>query len=209
MMGKETDVYLFNSEKAIEKGLHVLQSGGVIAFPTDTVYGIAVSAFDPAGIEKLYAIKRRENIKAIAVLIGSMGQIHLLASRMPHYATRLAELFWPGALTLVVPALPTLPVTLSPTPTVGVRMPDHDLLRKLIDQSGPLATTSANLSGGANSLTAEDVLAQLNGRIDLILDGGKTPGEIPSTVIDCTVEKGLVLREGALTKQVLSIINEE
>ncbi len=196
-------------ERSLEEALQTIINGGVIAFPTDTVYGIAVSAFNPPGIEKLYEIKERPNVKAIPVLVGTMEQLDQVASNLPPYARKLVNEFWPGALTLVVPALASLPPNLSPTPTIGVRMPDHLLLRELIRRSGPLATTSANLSGYVNSLTAQEVVEQLGGRVNLVLDGGKTQGEIPSTVVDCTHEKGRVLREGTLTQRILSVINED
>jgi L-threonylcarbamoyladenylate synthase len=140
------------------------------------------------------------------VLIGASSQISLLSPGVPRYAQCLAAHFWPGALTLILPALQTLPMNLSPSPTIGVRLPDHAFVQQLIQICGPLATTSANLSGAPNSLTAQEVSEQLGNRIDLILDGGKTPGEIPSTVVDCSGEKPRVIREGAVTREALNQI---
>ena len=122
---------------------------------------------------------------------------------IPAVARRLAERFWPGPLTLVVARHPALPAILSPLPTVGVRMPDHPTALALLRQSGPLATTSANLSGGPNPLTAQEVLAQLDGRVDLIIDGGRCPGGVPSTVVDCTAGELKILRQGPITLEEL------
>ena len=188
-------------EQALEQAQAFLQAGGVIAFPTDTVYGIGVPVHDSAGIERLYDIKERSNLKAIPVLIGQVEQLDQVTVNHPPYAERLIRQLWPGALTLILPMHEGLPSALSPTPTIGVRMPNHDLLRKLITLVGPMAVTSANLSGQANTASAQAVLAQLDGRIDLLLDGGPTPGDIPSTVVDCTGEKPRVLRWGVISRE--------
>ena len=194
----------FIDESSVQQAIRVLQAGGVIAFPTDTVYGVGSSAFNGEAIERLYVIKERSNLKAIPVLIGSADQLDQVTAQIPEYARRLIERLWPGALTVILPVHPGLPASLSPTPTVGVRMPDHDLLRRLIMLAGPLAVTSANLSGRPNSVTAQDVLAQIGGRIDMLLDGGPTPGEVPSTVVDCTGTKARVLRQGRISLLPLS-----
>lgn len=190
-------------DKAIEQTKIALRDGAVIAFPTDTVYGIGVPVHDPAGIERLYDIKERSNLKAIPVLIGQAEQLDLVTVNRPPYAERLMEQLWPGALTLILPMRAGLPAALSPTPTLGVRMPNHHLLRRLITLVGPMAVTSANLSGQANTASAQAVLEQLDGRIDLLLDGGPTAGDIPSTVVDCTGEKPRVLRWGVINRQKL------
>lgn len=183
--------------------LSVLKNNGVVAFPTDTVYGVAASAFNAQAIELLFTAKGRDFNKSIAVLIGDIAQLPQLTDSFTPSARKLAERFWPGALTLVVPRHPILPNILSPTPTIGVRMPDHAFARAILNAAGPLATTSANLSGGPNPKTAQDVLQQLDGRIDLVLDGGSCPGGVPSTVVDCTLVEPQVLRQGAITAQQL------
>ena len=146
-------------------------------------------------------VKGRNNQKAIAILIGAVSDLGLVTRIMTPLAENLARFFWPGPLTLIVPSSPALPVNLSPTPTVGVRMPDHPVALALLRQSGPLAVTSANLSGGENAKTAQEVLLQLDGRIHLVLDGGPTPGGVPSTVVDCTNKDPLVVRAGPITKE--------
>jgi L-threonylcarbamoyladenylate synthase len=186
---------------AIKTAMEILKNGGIIAFPTDTVYGLGSSFFDPSGIEKLFIAKGRDFNKAIAVLISNLSQVDLLTGDFNSQANKLATRFWPGALTLVVKKLPSLPDILSPTSTIGIRMPDSGFTRELISATGPLATTSANLAGGKNPLTAKDVLEQLDNRIDLLIDGGKCPGGVPSTVVDCTQSKQVILRQGSISEE--------
>jgi L-threonylcarbamoyladenylate synthase len=170
----------------------------VAAFPTDTVYGLAADAFNDAAIQQLFEAKGRDFNKAIAVLVGDLKQVFLLTEELPDAATTLINHFWPGGLTLIVTKRPNLPPSLSPTPTIGIRMPDHPLALMLLQKFGPLATTSANLTGGKNPQTADDVLEQLDGRIPLILDGGACKGGIPSTIVDCTRNPIAILRYGAI-----------
>src|SRR5262249_40437031 len=158
--------------------------------PTDTVYGIAADGYNAAAVEKLFIAKDRPSSKAIMLLVGDDSDLDKAASYVSPPARRLAEHFWPGGLTLVVGAREELPSNLcADTHTIGVRLPDSDLVRELVRALGrPIAATSANLSGGANPRTAQDVLHDLDGRIALVLDGGATPGNVASTVLDCTVE---------------------
>lgn len=182
------------------EAITVLAAGGIVAIPTDTVYGIAVSLATPDGIERLFHVKQRPPEKGIALLLGTAAQAETVGiagtdSRL------LAEAFWPGPLTLVLPRTPDadLPAILTDgLPTVGVRLPDHACPRALALALGPLPTTSANLSGEPDSVDVEMVIAQLGDRIDLVLDGGRTPGAIPSTVVDCTGAQSRVLREGVI-----------
>jgi L-threonylcarbamoyladenylate synthase len=195
----ETQRIAASDPGAISRALEVLRQGGLVAFPTDTVYGVGVSAFDPLRIEQLFVVKGREAGKAIAVLLGSPADLPRVTAGMNPLAARLAERFWPGPLTLVVSRHPGLPEILSPQPTIGVRMPDHPVALELLRRAGPLATTSANLSGRASPVTAQEVLEQLGGRIDLVLDGGQTPGGVASTVADCTGPAPIILRQGPLS----------
>lgn len=196
----QTTVLPTNSPDALLMAKKVLEHNGLIAFPTDTVYGLASRLDSAKAIEGLFLAKGRDFNKAIAVLIGDVEQLSRVARELPESALKLAARFWPGALTLVVYRLPELPDNLTPGETVGVRMPDHEFARKLLRACGPLATTSANLSGQANPLSAADVENQLGGRIDLILDGGLVPGGIPSTVVDCTSPDIKILRQGAISE---------
>ena len=199
----ETQRIAASDPGAIPRALEVLRQGGLVAFPTDTVYGVGVSAFDPAGIEQLFVVKGRDAGKAIAVLLGDSADLPRVTAGMNPLAERLAERFWPGPLTLVVPRHPGLPSILSPQPTIGVRMPDHPVALELLRRAGPLATTSANLSGQASPVTAQEVLNQLGGRIGLVLDGGQTPGGVASTVADCTGPAPVILRQGPLSLEEL------
>jgi L-threonylcarbamoyladenylate synthase len=197
----KTQVLPTNSPKAIPTALKVLNRDGLIAFPTDTVYGLASRLNSSFAIEKLFTVKGRDFNKAIAVLIGDLEQIHLVCSYFPSSAMLLAKIFWPGALTMVVTRQLSLPAILSPNETIGVRIPDYPFARQLLRAAGPLAATSANLSGLANPLSAQDVLAQLDGRIDLILDGGSVPGGIPSTVVGCVTDKIQFFRQGVISEE--------
>ncbi len=188
-----------NSPDAILLSLEVLQAGGLIAFPTDTVYGVGALAFDERAVKSIYAAKDRPYDKAIPVLLGDVGDIDKTASNVPPMARRLAAHFWPGPLTLVIPKKATLPEAVSAADTVGVRVPDNPTARSLLRSAGPMAVTSANISGRLSPSTAQEVQAQLGGRIDLILDGGKTRGGVASTVVDCTGTIPVILREGPVS----------
>lgn len=182
----------------IRRALSSLQAGGIIAFPTDTVYGVGSLAFDNAAIESIYTAKDRPIEKAIPILIGDLSDLEKVGMNIPDMALRFAARFWPGPLTCVVPKQPTLPLAVSATSTVAVRIPNHPDALALLRAAGPMAVTSANISGQPSPTTAQDVYTQLNGRIPLILDGGTTPGGIPSTLVDCTGEQPIILREGPI-----------
>ncbi len=196
---------ILNSEdpNAIPTAIEILKKNGTVAFPTDTVYGLATLAFSPIAIQKLFVIKGRDEKQAIAVLLGQERDLKLVAENPSEEAMRLASAFWPGALTLIVPRNSTLPELLSPYPTIGVRIPDHPFAIELMKKSGPLAVTSANLSGGENTMNADDVLRQLDGKIDLLIDGGNPQGGSPSTVVDARSSKPIILREGPISEEKL------
>ena len=183
----------------IQSALEVLQGGGIVAFPTDTVYGLGALAFDNTAIESIYTAKDRPLEKAIPILIADVDDLEKVTANVPSMALLFASRFWPGPLTCIVPKKQTLPLAVSATSTVAVRIPDHMDARALLRAAGPMAVTSANISGQPSPSTAEEVYDQLNGRIPLILDGGKTPGGVPSTLVDCTGEKPVILREGPIT----------
>ncbi len=186
---------------SIARALEVLQSGGLVAFPTDTVYGIGALAFDDLAIQSIYLAKGRDPEKAIPVLLSDAEALQLVTDSVSPMARRLAEIFWPGALTLVVAKNPRLPESISAATTVGVRVPDHALARLILQAAGPMAVTSANASGAASPSTAAEVMSQLDGRLPLILDGGRTPGGIPSTVVDCTGTEPVIIRAGPISLQ--------
>ncbi len=183
----------------IKFALDILQNGGIVAFPTDTVYGLGALAFNNTAIESIYIAKDRPIEKAIPILIADVDDLEMVAVDIPMMARIFASRFWPGPLTCVVPKKQTLPLAVSATSTVAVRIPNHNDARAILHAVGPMAVTSANISGKASPSTAQEVYDQLNGRISLILDGGKTPGGIPSTLVDCTGKSPVILRDGPIT----------
>jgi len=197
----KTRVLPINSFNSLKEALLVIQNGGLVAFPTDTVYGLAADLRSHSAIDRIYQAKGRDMAKAIPVLIGKKDHLDQVAASVPESARRLAEKFWPGGLTLIIPRLDNLPENLSSGPNVAVRMPDYEPVLTVLQHCGPLAVTSANLSGQSNPLSAEDVLSQLDTRIDLILDGGKVTGGIPSTIVDCSIEPPVITRHGAISDE--------
>jgi len=183
---------------AIPLACEVVRAGGLIAFPTDTLYGLGCDPHSPTALQKIYAAKGRATSKAIPVLISRPDHLNSLIAGLPERAGKLMEQWWPGALTLVLPKNPDLPPDLTPYPGLAVRMPDHPVALSLLDQTGPLAVTSANLSDHENPRDAQGVLAQLNGLVDLVLDGGKLVGGQASTIIDCIGDEPKLLREGPI-----------
>lgn len=196
-----TEVIKSDHPVALPHAVDVLKNGGLVAFPTDTVYGLAALPTNAEYIERLYTAKGRESTRAIAILLSSPKELHEVSVSPSESAIRLAEKFWPGPLTIIVPRHPNLPEILSPNPTIGVRIPNHVLALRLLKATGPLGVTSANISGRENTVTAEEVLQQLEGKIHLVIDGGECPGSIPSTVVDCTKQKPVILRSGPISQE--------
>ena len=195
----ETKLISANDPHAISLALQTLQNGGLAAFPTDTVYGVGSLAFDQAAIESIYVAKDRPLEKAIPILIGDVSDLEKVAVDIPPLVCRLAARFWPGPLTIIVPKRPDLPPAVSATSTVGVRVPDHPVARELLRAAGPMAVTSANISGRESPRNAMEVMAQLQGRIPLVVDGGETPGGVASTVVDVTGPEPVIVRAGPVT----------
>jgi L-threonylcarbamoyladenylate synthase len=195
----QTQIISTSDPQAFTIAQKLLGQGELVAFPTDTVYGVGTPVFNIKGIAGLYTAKLRDASKAIPILLSDPAELAQITAGMSEAAMRLAQRFWPGALTLVTLRHPSLPQELSPYPTIGVRMPNHPVALKLLRLTGPLAVTSANLSGEANACSAVEVMAQLGGRIALILDGGQTPGGAPSTVVDCSGAEPMILRAGPIS----------
>jgi len=182
------------------EAIAVLERGGVVALPTDTVYGIGVALGTPGGVERLSQVKHRAPDKGIMLLLADAGQAETIGEMGPA-AAALAAACWPGGLTVVVPRRPdvALPAALTGgAPTIGLRVPDHEAPRALARGVGPLPTTSANVSGLPEARDADEIVAQLGDAIDLIIDGGAAHGGPASTVIDCTGPTPLALRVGAI-----------
>ena len=185
--------------REIEKGVKILKKGGVIAFPTDTVYGLGADAFNATAVERIYEIKNRPRHQQLPLLISDLERLTVLADPIPEIVWFLAKRFWPGGLTLVLPKTDSLPAYLASGPTIAVRVPDHPVCLALIQRLGnPIIGTSANISGQPSVLTAEEVGQQLGGKIDFIINGGKCPGGRESTVVDVTCESPIILRQGII-----------
>lgn len=207
---RHSEILPIHHPLAIPRAKEIIRNHGTIAFPTDTIYGIAVDVFSVEGIQKIYKIKERPSEKALPVLIGEFSQLDSLVLFVSDSVRKIIEAFWPGPLTLILPKGPEVSTDLSPYPTIGVRMPNLPFTLTLLCETGPLATTSANLSGGSNPMTAQDVIAQLDGRVDLILDGGPTPGPVPSTIVDVSGSEMKILRQGAISLEAIrSLLNHD
>ena len=199
MKTKTTRILSIQDPQALSIAAKIIGQGGLVVFPTDTIYGLAADPWNGQAIQDIYIAKGRSQEKAIPVLIGSLPQLSLITQSLSDKMLTLAASFWPGPLTLVLPKKESLAEELSQYPTLGVRMPDNPFTLALLLQTGPLATTSANISGTSNPVNAQDVINQLNSRVDLILDGGNTPGDSASTVVDCTNDDLIILREGPIS----------
>jgi len=189
-------------EDRVELAIKVLKEGGVVAFPTDTVYGIGGNAFIEQAVAKVYQIKERPRHLALPLLISSKPDLERVARVVPEVAWRLADRFLPGGLTLVLKKAAGVPDFVAPGDTVAVRIPDHPIPIALIRGLGvPLIGTSANLSGGASPVTAQQVWAQLGNKVDIIVDGGRCRWGVESTVVDVSGEFPRVLREGVVPRR--------
>ena len=191
--------------QGLNEAAEIIKRGGVIAFPTDTVYGIASSAFNENAIERIYAIKERDHAKSIPILLGDISQAPIVAKEFSVEARQLADRFWPGGLTIIVGKNEKLPKNISVYDTIGIRIPDYPFVRELIRKTGPLAVTSANHSGDPSAVQVDDFLSVLGDKLDLVIDGGKTTGGVSSTVVDCSGDKIKLLRAGAIPPSALGI----
>jgi len=200
-----TQVIATTDPEAIEKAVQLLKAGGLVAFPTDTVYGVGAYAFLPQAVERIYHVKGRPLNKPIPLLLDSAESLPQVARDIAPEAWLLTKRFWPGALTLVLRRKPAVPdIVTGGGATVALRVPDHPFALKLIQAvGGPIATTSANLTGHPDPQTAQEVVEYLEGRIDLVLDGGRCPGGIPSTVMDLTETPPAIVRPGAISREEL------
>ncbi|HUB08577.1 MAG TPA: L-threonylcarbamoyladenylate synthase [Myxococcales bacterium] len=188
-----------DDSRALREAVACLARGEVIAFPTETFYGLAADALSGEAVSRLVALKGRPAGKAIPCIVGDQAQVPLLCAEWPAWAQRLAERFWPGPLTLVVPAHAELPGPLRPEGTVGLRLSSHPLARALALGLGrPITSTSANFSGGPEVARAADLAPGLRAQLAFVLDGGPTPGGRGSTVVRFDAGRLRCLRDGAI-----------
>jgi L-threonylcarbamoyladenylate synthase len=185
---------------AIEAAARAVAAGSVVVLPTDTLYGIGADAFNPAAVASVLAAKGRGRDLPVPVLVGSWSTVDGLLSRVPADLRALVEAFWPGGLTVVVEHAPSLAWDLGDARgTVAIRMPLHPIALDLLAVTGPMAVSSANVSGQPPALTAQQAYEQLGESVSVYLDGGEVPVGQPSTIVDLTGEVPLLLREGAVS----------
>lgn len=199
------------TRESIAKGADLLKHGKLVVFPTDTVYGVGADPFNPRAVGKLFAAKGRAGEKAIPLLISDPVLLETVACEISQAARALAKQFWPGGLTIVVVKAKAIPeIVTGGGPSVAVRMPDHPVALALIAAAGGvIAATSANLSGQASPITAEEAARQLSGRVDFFLDGGCCPGGVVSTVVDVSRGRPRLVRTGAIgVEEIEAVLGE-
>lgn len=191
--------------RALEEAIGVLQHGGVIAFPTDTVYGVGASLDHPSALRRIYDLKGRSPDKPLPILISQVAVLDKLCPEVDERLVDLAEQFWPGALTIILPAADHLPAEVkAPDNTIGVRLPNHSIPLTIAERAGgAIAATSANVSGQDAAHSAAEIREAFGVEIDVILDGGFSPQENASTVIRVQEGELIVLREGVISAKVL------
>lgn len=193
-----------NSDSRVNDAVNALKSGSIIAIPTDTVYGIGADPFNPDAVQKLYTIKGRPEDKPIPLVLSSVEDVHKVSQHLPPFFFHLTEKYWPGGLTIIVQAKNLLPQLTAGGTTVGLRIPNQPLLLKILQNfGGPLAITSANFSGKPAATSPNEFGDELTAKLDYIVDDGKTPGPIPSTVYDISVSPPQVRREGVISTETL------
>ncbi|MBM3252829.1 MAG: threonylcarbamoyl-AMP synthase [Candidatus Omnitrophica bacterium] len=200
---RKTEIYAINPDKPnikiIKKAARILKEGGIIAFPTETVYGLFTNSLDKNAVKRLYEIKKRPRNKPFTVLINRFSDLDKFDVKITPYAKKILEKFWPGALTAILKT--------EEGKKIGFRMPDYRAVSMLLEETKlPLFAPSANLSGKKECVNAKSILSTFNGKIDMIIDAGKSPIGIPSTVVDLTNDKPKILREGAIKLEDISVI---
>lgn len=205
-MASRTKIIKINTQRVETEKIHaiagILKRGGVMAYPTDTFYGLGAHCFLKKAIQRIYSLKRREPSKPLSALISDRNMVHGLAVEIPSLFWILTERFWPGPLTVILKASSELPrEMLGPGESIGIRLPDISWLRGLIAGADfPITATSANISGEKEVDDPRKIQDIFSGKVDLIVDGGKTEGILPSTVVDLSSSRPKILREGAVPR---------
>ena len=184
----------------------ILRAGGIVAFPTETVYGLGANGLDAKACAGIYAAKGRPSDNPLILHVANRGMLDAIAAEVPEMAEQLLAAFCPGPITLILRRKPVVPLAITGgLDTVGIRMPENDVARAMIKAAGvPIAAPSANISGRPSPTTAEAVLADMEGRIPLVLDGGACDFGVESTIVDCTGDVATILRPGAITREMLA-----
>lgn len=190
-------------EKAFSRCRDVIRAGGVVVYPTDTLYGLGADPKNPGAVRKLFSIKGRQADQPILLLIKDSSEVHDWVSEITPGAEGLMKKFWPGPLTLVFKAKPEVMAELTGgTGTIGLRVPGNALTRQLLASLGTALTgTSANISSRQSARTAQEAAEEIGGMVDLVLDGGRTEGDNPSTVVDVSADEPKVIREGVISSR--------
>jgi len=193
-------------ERQVKQAIDVLKNGGIVAYPTDTVYGLGADPLNRRAVDKIYRVKKRPYNQALPLLLADKSDLSKVANSVPDIARKLAELFFPGGLTLVLKKSTWVSSTVSGGgTTIAVRIPNHPVPIALIRGLGsPIIGTSANVSGRPTPVTAAEVREQLAREVDLIIDGGRCPGGVESTVLDVSGEVPTIVREGAVPRAELA-----
>ncbi|MBE6948244.1 MAG: threonylcarbamoyl-AMP synthase [Ruminococcaceae bacterium] len=183
----------------------IIKNGGLVAVPTETVYGLAASGLNSDAVSKIYEVKNRPEVKPISLLVSGMEAVEKFCKDIPKEAYTMAEKFWPGPLTMILWRKPTVPyIVTSGGETVGVRCPDHEVTLDIIRKAGvPLAAPSANLSGCPSPKNIEQVLKYFDGKIECAVDGGECSVGIESTIVDMTRKPFKILRMGGLSRETI------
>ena len=188
-------------KKKIIQVAEIIKNGGLVVFPTDTVYGLGVNAFLPQARKKIYQVKGRKFNRPLILLLSNVKQVAPLVSEFPKDTKKLIKKFWPGPLSLIFNASPLGIMLSGGLKTIGLRIPDNKVALSLIETTGvPLATTSANLTGEKSPTTGKGAIKNLKGKVDLILDAGRTKYQMESTILDVSVYPFQIIREGHLKK---------
>lgn len=204
-----TDLPLYDAmHEQVKAAVDVLANGGVAAIPTDTLYGLAASAFDESAVLKIYELKGRPDGMALPLLLSDAEDVRMCAEDVPQAAWTLMERFWPGALTLVVNKSASIPgIVTAGLDTVALRVPDHPVPRAIVEALGaPITGTSANLSGRPGLTNAAGVGREFGDTIDFVLDGGDAPGGVASTIVDVSGDELRMLREGAVSMEEIEAV---
>lgn len=196
-----------SEEKSLARAVEILARGGIIAYPTETFYGLGVDASDEEAVRKIFAVKGRDFKNPVSLIIGHSDDVYPFVKDVPQTAKKLMAAFWPGALTIVFAASDKVsPLLTAGSGKIGLRISSHPIALKIVQKlKSPLTATSANLSGAPECAEASEVIEQIGGRIDAIVDGGQTPGDKASTVVDVTCSPPVILREGAISEESLLI----
>ncbi len=194
-----------SEERILTKAVEILANGGIIAYPTETFYGLGADATNEKAIEKIFAVKGRDFKNPISLIIGQADDIYPLVQNIPQTAKKLMAAFWPGALTIVFPAADNVsPLLTAGSGKIGLRVSSHPIAREIVQKlKRPLTATSANLSGAPECAKASEVAEQIGDKIDAIVDLGDTPGMKGSTIIDVTCDPPVILREGAISRKTI------